>query len=106
MTVAMLIDSPDGSQQLYEKLRAALQLDRPAGGMVHVAGPSPRGGWRVIELWESVEEASRFLQDRFLPVLEAAGFAGRPLQPEFWPVHHHMTCTSARQDTPEIGGRS
>ena len=91
MAVAMLIDNPDGSQELYERLRTELGLDRPAGGTVHVAGPSPTGGWRVIEVWDSVEEASRFLKEQFAPGLEALGFTGRPPEPQFWPVHNCMT---------------
>ena len=92
MSVAMLIDNPDGSQELYEALRAEMQLEGPPGGAVHVAGPGPTGGWRVVEIWESVEEAGRFLKERFLPALEALGFTGRPPQPQFWPVH---TCLTA-----------
>jgi hypothetical protein len=91
MTVAMLIDNPNGSQELYEMLRSELGFDRPLGGKAHVAGPLPDGGWRVIEVWDSVEEASAFLRDRFVPALRAAGFTGEPPQPEFWPVHSVLT---------------
>ncbi|MGH9010849.1 MAG: hypothetical protein ACRDYF_13525 [Acidimicrobiia bacterium] len=94
MPVAMLIDNPDGSQELYETLRAKLRLDGPLGGAVHVAGPGPNGGWRVIEIWESVEEAGRFLRERFQPALAELGFTGRPPEPEFWPVHTCLTATA------------
>lgn len=90
MAVAMMLDNPDGSQELYEKLRARLQLDAPAGGTVHVAGPSPRGGWRVVEVFDSVEDASRFLKDQLVPALEQAGVTGWAPEPEFWPVHNYM----------------
>lgn len=105
MPVAMLIDNPDGSQDLYERLRAELQLDAPAGGAVHVAGPGPIGGWRVIEVWESVEEASRFLEERFLPALEALGFPGRPPQPQLWPVHTCLTAVAPDDHTQTVVGR-
>ena len=91
MAVAMMLDNPDGSQELYEKLRARLHLDAPAGGTVHLAGPSPRGGWRVVEVFDSVEDASRFLKDQLLPALKEAGVSARPPEPEFWPVHNYMT---------------
>lgn len=91
MAVAMMIDNPDGSQEVYEKLLTELGLYRPAGGTVHVAGPSPTGGWRVIEVWDSVEEASRFLKNQFGPALEAVGYTGRAPEPQFWPVHNCMT---------------
>lgn len=91
MAIAMLIDNPGGSQELYERLRTEIGLDRPAGGTVHLAGPSPTGGWRVIEVWDSAEEASRFLTEQFAPALKAVGFVGQPPEPQFWPIHNYMT---------------
>lgn len=91
MTIAMLLDNPDGSQELYERIRERLDLETPAGGILHAAGPGPNGGWRVIEVFESEEDASRFLTERFGPALEAVGFAGQRPQPQFWPVHNYMT---------------
>jgi hypothetical protein len=90
MTVAMLIDNPDGSRDVYESARKHIGLERPAGGILHVAGPSPNGGWRVMEVWESVDHARRFFGERLRPALEAAG-APPPPPPEFWPVHRYMT---------------
>ncbi len=91
MAVAMMVENPAGSQEVYERIRAHLGLEKPAGGIFHVAGPSPNGGWRVIEVWDSIEEASAFLRDRFAPALRAAGVTGEPPQPQFWPVHNLMT---------------
>jgi hypothetical protein len=90
MAIAMLVDNPDGSQQIYEKVRKQLGLDKPAGGICHIAGPRPDGGWRVIEVWESEEEAKRFVKERFEPALKAAGFSGRQPELQFWPVHDYM----------------
>lgn len=91
MSVAMLIDNPTGSQETYEALRVKLELDGPVGGVAHIAGPSPNGGWRVIEIFESSEAAGRFLKERFAPALAELGFNGTPPQPQFWPVHSVMT---------------
>jgi hypothetical protein len=90
MAVALMVDNPAGSQELYEQIRAAIGLEKPAGGIFHIAGPSPNGGWRVIEVWESEEEANRFLQERFFPALTTLGFSGPPPTREFWPVHNAM----------------
>jgi hypothetical protein len=90
MAVAMLIDNPNGSKEIYEQLRERIGLDKPAGGIFHVAGPSPNGGWRVIEIWESEEAAKRFLAERLGPAAEAVGTPPPP-PPELWPVHHYMT---------------
>ncbi|HWL34497.1 MAG TPA: hypothetical protein VNP89_12925 [Gaiellaceae bacterium] len=89
MAVAMLIDNPDGSQEIYEQLRERIGLDKPAGGIFHVAGPSPNGGWRVIEIWETEDAAKRFLAERLGPAAEAVGTAPPP-PPELWPVHNYM----------------
>ena len=89
MAVAMMIDNPEGSQEIYERLRERIGLDKPAGGIFHVAGPSPNGGWRVIEIWETEEDAKRFLAERLGPAAEAVGTAPPP-PPELWPVHNYM----------------
>jgi hypothetical protein len=89
MAVAMLIDNPNGSPEIYEQLRERIGLDKPAGGIFHVAGPSPNGGWRVIEIWESQEDAKRFLAERLRPAAEAVG-APAPPPPELWHVHNYM----------------
>jgi hypothetical protein len=90
MAIAMMVDNPAGSQEVYEKVRAHLGLDKPAGGIFHLAGPSPNGGWRVIEVWDSEEAANRFFREQFIPALKAIGFEGPPPPREFWPVHNAM----------------
>jgi len=89
MAIAMMVDSPEGSQEIYERVRAELGLEKAAGGIFHVAGPSPNGGWRVIELWESEEAAKRFVKERMLPAFEVVG-APAPPPPQLWPVHNYM----------------
>jgi hypothetical protein len=90
VAVAMMVDNPEGSQEVYEKVREHLGLqDKPAGGIFHAAGPGPNGGWRVIEVWESQEDADRFFKERLGPAFEAVGAPGRA-QREFWPVHDYM----------------
>ena len=90
MAIAMLVDNPNGDQETYDRVREHLGLEAPPGGIFHVAGPSPNGGWRVIEVWESEEDAQRFFQERLLPAFQAVGVEGGPPQPQFWPVHNHM----------------
>ncbi len=90
MAVVMMLDNPGGSQEVYERLRAHLGLDKPAGGIFHVAGPSPTGGFRVIELWESEEGARTFLRESFAPALQAIGAAGPAPDIQFWPVHNTL----------------
>ena len=90
MAVAMVVDNPQGSQEIYERIRELMGLDRPAGGICHLAGPGPEGGWRVIEVWESEQDARRFIQERVAPAMEAVG-ATAPPPPQFWQLHDCLT---------------
>jgi hypothetical protein len=89
MAVAMMVDNPEGSQEIYDSVRERLGLEKPAGGIFHAAGPSPNGGWRVIEVWESEEQAKRFVNERLVPAFEQAG-ASPPPPPQVWPIHSYM----------------
>ena len=89
MAIAMMVDNPEGSREIYERVRGVLGLEKPAGGIFHVAGPSPNGGWRVIEVFESDEDAQRFVE-RLKPAFESVGAPGPPQPPQFWPVHNYM----------------
>jgi hypothetical protein len=72
-----------------DKIRKQLDLEaRQAASST--SGPSPNGGWRVIEVFETEEDAGRLLNERFGPALEAVGFAGPRPQSQFWPVHNYM----------------
>lgn len=71
MSVVMMIDNPNGSPELYARM--VEHLHPPVGGIAHIAGPGPEGGWRVLEVWDSEDEARRFLRERFAPALRAAG---------------------------------
>ena len=86
----MMVDNPEGSQEVYEQIRAELGLEKPAGGVFHVAGPRPNGGWRVIEVWSSEEDANRFYEEQFMPALRALGLTGPAPVRELWPVHNAM----------------
>jgi hypothetical protein len=90
MAVAVIVDNPEGSEEIYDKVRAQVGLDRPAGGIFHAAGPSPTGGWRVLEVWESEEEARRFRDERLMPAFEAAGVSPPPGPPQVWQLHSYM----------------
>ena len=85
----MMVDNPEGSQEIYDRVRERLGLEKSAGGTFRVAGPSPNGGWRVIEVWESEEDAKRFVKERLLPAFKAAR-SPPPPPPQFSPVHNYM----------------
>jgi hypothetical protein len=87
MAIAVLVENPEGSQEIYEKVRAQLGLEAPAGGIFHAAGPSPNGGWRVLEVWESEEDARRWRDKNLIRAFDAAGV---PRPPQIWQLHKYM----------------
>jgi len=78
MAIAMMVDNPNGSQEVDNRIREVLGVDTPVGGNLHVAGPSPNGGWRLIEVWETPEDAQRFAEERLMPAFEAVGAPAPP----------------------------
>ena len=90
MAIALVVDNPEGSQEIYEKVRAQLGLEGPAGGIFHAAGPSPNGGWRVLEVWDTEEDARRFRDERLMPAFDAAGVPRPQGPPQIWNLHTYM----------------
>ena len=90
MAIAVVVDNPNGSQEIYEKVRAQLGFEGPPGGIFHAAGPSPEGGWRVLEVWESEEDAMRFREERLMPAFDAAGVPRPQAPPQLWQLHNYI----------------
>jgi hypothetical protein len=74
MAIGLIFEVPGVTQEQYDA--ASQQVD---------AGGPMEGGWRVIEVWESQDEADRFFRERLQHVL---GRVGIPLvEPKVFPVH-------------------
>ena len=89
MAFVRLFDNPEGTQEQYDAARQAINIDEsnmPDGSVLHVAGPSPTGGWRVVEVWESEDAAQKFDEEVLLPVLQRVGVE-RP-EPQAWQAHN------------------
>ena len=88
MAIAMIFDIPEMTQAVYDQVRTEVAPDnRSAAGMLyHVAGPTETG-WRVVEVWESQEAATRFFQAPLGPALHRANISVQPL---VFPVHNTM----------------
>jgi hypothetical protein len=87
MAFARMYDNPNLKQEQYDGMVAKMRVAEspPDGALLHFAGPTADGGWRVIEVWESEGQAQAW-DDKLNPALEAAGIV-RPA-PEIWPVHN------------------
>jgi hypothetical protein len=63
MAIAMMVEIPGMTQEQYEAAAAIINAGGPqvGGALVHAAG-SFDGGCRVVEVWESQEQADAFYQ--------------------------------------------
>ena len=93
MPVGMLLDTPEGSQAMYEalttKVFGSLQPTvLPDGLIVHAAGPREEGGWRVVDIWESAEAFWQFFDAKLLPAARELGQDPPDARPTFFAIHN------------------
>jgi hypothetical protein len=71
MPVLAVFEQPNLDEGTYAALLEQLMpLLRSATGFVsHAGGPSPAGGTRIIEIWESEADSQRFLDEILKPNL-------------------------------------
>jgi hypothetical protein len=93
MAVVVVAEIEGGNQEIYEQVsgKAAPGGQLPDGAKVHIAGPT-ENGWRVITVWDSEEQFSRFRDESLMPALRESGEGDRiapRIQAE--PVHRLIT---------------
>jgi hypothetical protein len=71
MPVLMIAEVQGLTEEVYAGLIGQLQpvLQSASGFISHAGGPSPDGGWRVVELWESESEAQKWFEANVAPNL-------------------------------------
>lgn len=71
MPVLMIGEVPNLTEEIYGAMVGQLMpLMRASQGFIaHCGGPSPAGGWRVIEIWESEEDGRKWFDDNVKPNL-------------------------------------
>jgi hypothetical protein len=85
----------DRSTTNYDAVSNELDADAnpPAGLIAHTAGFDEDGGvFRIFDVWETREDADRFISERLMPVVEKL-LAGRddappPDREGFYDLHH------------------
>ncbi len=57
----------------YDEITRRLDIDRtpPPGLIVHSAGTTPEGGFRICDVWETREAYEAFDEERLRPTAEA-----------------------------------
>ena len=86
MAVARIIQTDIGIAE-YDHMRSALGIvdEPPPGGAYHVAAVGDNGKMRIVEVWDSVEQAQAW-GDKVAAAREAAG-VGPPVSVEYLEVH-------------------
>ena len=71
MPVLTITEQPNLDQETYASiLEQLMPLLRSANGfMSHAGGPSPSGGTRIIEVWESEANSQKFFNENLKPNL-------------------------------------
>ena len=87
MAVGFIMDFAGGGTEAYDEVIERMRLDgqMPAGGMFHVAGPGPRGGLRVVDVWEDDDAFEGFAARKIRPISAEVGLA--PPRVERFDVH-------------------
>jgi hypothetical protein len=67
--------------QMTPRIRAA------KGFICHAGGPSPAGGWRVVEIWESEEDGQNWFDHSIKPNLPP----GVVPKHTYYPLHAAVT---------------
>jgi len=96
MAIAMVQEfeaGDDRSTVNYDAVREQLNVeaDPPVGMIVHTAGFTAGGVFRIFDVWETREHCERFLNERLMPLIEELG-AGRddfapPDRQAFYELH-------------------
>ncbi|HEY8058222.1 MAG TPA: hypothetical protein VID94_05700 [Acidimicrobiales bacterium] len=71
MPVLMIGDVPNLTEEIYAGMigQMAPLMRAHKGFISHAGGPSPDGGWRVVETWESEEDGESWFDETVKPNL-------------------------------------
>jgi hypothetical protein len=92
MAVGMLMQIPEGTQELYDGVMEAMEWESrplPDGLVAHFAGPSEEG-WFVFDVWESQEAFHRFADERLKPAFQQVTDEAPAMSPQFIPLHNQI----------------
>jgi hypothetical protein len=99
MPIAYIQEFPasgDTSTTNYDGVKAKLNIegDRPDGMIIHTAGFTAEGVFRIFDVWDTEEQHARFMSERLMPLVEemmsATGSATRP-QESSYQLHDVIT---------------
>jgi hypothetical protein len=86
MAVGLVIDLDGMTAERYDRLNAEINFpaEPPDGLISHVAAPTAEG-FRVVDVWESVDALDRFVEERLGPAMGrvSGGAVAAPAPQEF-----------------------
>jgi hypothetical protein len=64
--------SGDTSTTNYDAVKEKLNVEgnRPDGMIIHTAGFTEEGVFRIFDVWESEEQHARFMSERLMPIVQ------------------------------------
>jgi heme-degrading monooxygenase HmoA len=89
MPVLMIGEVPNLTEEVYAGMVGQMMpLMRAARGFIsHAAGPSPSGGWRVVEVWDSQQDGQQWFDQNVKPALPPDIVPDR----QYFPIHTAFT---------------
>jgi hypothetical protein len=56
----------------YDEVSRRLDVDSnpPDGLIAHTAGKDSNGVWRIFDIWDSLEQAKQFQDERLMPIIQ------------------------------------
>lgn len=85
MPVPMIGEVPNLTEEIYAGMIGQMTpLMRSFNGFIsHAGGPSPTGGWRVVEIWESEADGTKWFDENVKPNLPPEIVPDR----RYYPLH-------------------
>lgn len=89
MAVLMIGEVPDMTEEIYGGMIGHLMpiMRGSKGFIAHTGGPSPSGGWRVVEVWESEADGVSWFDNNVKPNLPPGITPDR----RYFPLHSAFT---------------
>jgi hypothetical protein len=89
MPVLMIGEVPNLTAEVYAGMVGQMMplMKAHRGFISHAAGPSPSGGWRVVEVWETEDDGQTWFEENVKPALPSDIVPDRT----YYPLHTAFT---------------
>lgn len=94
MPVAVIHEWAEGGNDTtnYDAINERIGTTPPEGLIVHAAGATEDGGFRVFDVWDSREAYERFAEERLMPIVQevmaASASPGGPPTVSIYELHN------------------